>query len=172
MSGNVTQAQCANSASAGAGCTIVDPAANSYGADFAAAGGGVYITELGDDGVKIWFYTVGLTLPLLHGAKLIRQRSAIPSQVSADATSIDTSALGTPVAYYPNTACNVDKYLGRESRMLTTGEETNIQLKRSRSTLLFVVTGPDSLRSLKPLAQLSPATSLGMLSFIWTLLSS
>jgi len=58
MTGNVTQTQCANSASSGAGCTIVDSAADSYGSGFAAAGGGVYVTELSEDGVKIWFFTV------------------------------------------------------------------------------------------------------------------
>ena len=58
MTGQLTQQQCANNASDGAGCTIVDSAQNSYGAGFAAAGGGTYIAELGDDGVRIWFFTV------------------------------------------------------------------------------------------------------------------
>jgi hypothetical protein len=36
----------------------VDPNENSYGAAFASAGGGVYVTELGEEGVKVWFFTV------------------------------------------------------------------------------------------------------------------
>lgn len=36
----------------------MDPDANSYGAGFAAAGGGVYLAELGDEGVKVWFFSV------------------------------------------------------------------------------------------------------------------
>ena len=65
MTGNVTQTQCANSASSGAGCTIVDSAADSYGSGFAAAGGGVYVTELSEDGVKIWFFTVRIFCGLM-----------------------------------------------------------------------------------------------------------
>lgn len=58
MSGRLTQTQCANAASQGAGCTVVDPNENSYGAAFASAGGGVYVAELGEDGIRVWFFTV------------------------------------------------------------------------------------------------------------------
>lgn len=58
MTGQLTKEQCANAASEGAGCTVVDPNENSYGAAFAGAGGGVYVAELGEEGVKVWFFTV------------------------------------------------------------------------------------------------------------------
>lgn len=64
MSGNLTQSACSKDASSGAGCTIVDSATNSYGAGFAAAGGGVYVCEFGDEGVKIWFFTVSLAMAM------------------------------------------------------------------------------------------------------------
>ncbi|KAK1921820.1 concanavalin A-like lectin/glucanase domain-containing protein [Papiliotrema laurentii] len=99
MSGNLTQSACSKDASSGAGCTIVDSATNSYGAGFAAAGGGVYVCEFGDEGVKIWFFT----------------RSAVPSAVTDSAQSIDTGSLGTPVAFYPSSSCDVDKYLGPQT---------------------------------------------------------
>jgi hypothetical protein len=81
MVGNVTQAQCANSASTGAGCTVIDPAPESYGPEFAAGGGGVFIAELSVVGVKVWFYPVRLVSLAFSSIASLIQSSDPPFQV-------------------------------------------------------------------------------------------
>jgi hypothetical protein len=55
--GNLTATNCAGGAG-NAGCTYKDNNAASFGAGFAAAGGGVYVAELATDGIRVWFLTV------------------------------------------------------------------------------------------------------------------
>lgn len=46
--------------------------------------------------LSIWFYT----------------RASIPSAVNKDMTSIDTSSLGTPIAFWPSQGCSpISKYI-------------------------------------------------------------
>lgn len=49
MSGSVGETNC--NATNGAGCTVFDNNELSFGEDFNAAGGGVWVTELSEDGV-------------------------------------------------------------------------------------------------------------------------
>ena len=58
ISGTVIYSNCSIAANSGSGCTVNDTNTNSYGAGFAAAGGGVYIGEFTSDYIKIWFFTV------------------------------------------------------------------------------------------------------------------
>jgi hypothetical protein len=44
-----------------AGCVVAETKANSYGAGFAQAGGGVYAAQLDVSGVYIWFWSVSPT---------------------------------------------------------------------------------------------------------------
>ncbi|KAF5362963.1 hypothetical protein D9758_007048 [Tetrapyrgos nigripes] len=81
------------------GCIVTNPTTKSYGADFAAAGGGVFVTEMAESGISVWFFS----------------RSDIPTSISAKAESIDTSTLGEPVGNWPNDGCNVDKFFGAQN---------------------------------------------------------
>lgn len=76
------------------GCVVENPDRNSYGAAFAAAGGGVFATELAEKGISIWFF----------------ERQNIPSSISKGATSVDTSTFGVPVANFPATGCTIDTF--------------------------------------------------------------
>ncbi|KAH9987105.1 concanavalin A-like lectin/glucanase domain-containing protein [Russula vinacea] len=70
------------------------PDPNSYGAAFAAAGGGVFVTEFAETGISIWFFS----------------RANIPSSLQGNASSVDTSTLGKPVSNYPSGHCNIDQF--------------------------------------------------------------
>ncbi|KAI9430999.1 glycoside hydrolase family 16 protein [Lactarius indigo] len=76
------------------GCVVKNPDPNSYGAAFAAAGGGMFVTEFAETGISIWFFS----------------RANIPSSLQGNCTSVDTSTLGVPVANYPAGGCNIDKF--------------------------------------------------------------
>lgn len=76
------------------GCVVTNPSTKSYGPDFASAGGGVFVTEMAEEGVSIWFFS----------------RADVPQSLQGDGSSLDISTLGTPVANYPSTSCTVDKF--------------------------------------------------------------
>ncbi|KAF9485088.1 hypothetical protein BDN70DRAFT_871784 [Pholiota conissans] len=89
-----------------AGCTVLETAANSYGAGFNSAGGGVYATQFDATGVYIWFWS----------------RANIPKSISS---STSTSALasiddwGPPAASYPSGAtCDIGKFFGAQSLVI------------------------------------------------------
>ena len=54
----LVDSDCSSLANSNSGCTVVDKSTASYGAPFAAAGGGVFATELAETGISIWFFTV------------------------------------------------------------------------------------------------------------------
>ncbi|ODN79371.1 hypothetical protein L202_03375 [Cryptococcus amylolentus CBS 6039] len=93
FSGTVENNDCNNSLNSGAGCTVKDGDEKSYGAGFAEAGGGVYVGEYAEDGIRVWFIT----------------RADVPESLTADASSLDTSTLGTPVAEYLASTCEIDQ---------------------------------------------------------------
>ncbi|KZT51853.1 glycoside hydrolase family 16 protein [Calocera cornea HHB12733] len=78
------------------GCTVEEPNHASYGAAFAAGGGGVYATLLADTGVFIWFFP----------------RGSIPSDLSVSNPNISPNPdnWGTPSASYPSTTCPTSTY--------------------------------------------------------------
>ncbi|KAG7444204.1 glycoside hydrolase family 16 protein [Guyanagaster necrorhizus] len=76
------------------GCVVTDPSTASYGAKFAAAEGGVFVTEFAETGISIWFFS----------------RSSVPSSISSNSSTIDTDNLGTPVANWPKGGCDIDTY--------------------------------------------------------------
>ncbi|KAI0062967.1 glycoside hydrolase family 16 protein [Artomyces pyxidatus] len=75
------------------GCQVTNPDPSSYGAAFAAAGGGVFVTEFAESGISIWFYS----------------RKNVPANLLTG-NSVSTSSLGTPTVNYPATGCAIDKY--------------------------------------------------------------
>ncbi|KAF9262641.1 hypothetical protein L218DRAFT_960119 [Marasmius fiardii PR-910] len=98
----ITNPDCSNTTNNNEGCIVNDPNTNSYGKPFADAGGGVFVTEMATSGISIWFFT----------------RSVVPSSISSNASTIDTSTFGEPVANYPATGCPMDKYFGPQALIL------------------------------------------------------
>ncbi|KAF8158486.1 concanavalin A-like lectin/glucanase domain-containing protein [Crassisporium funariophilum] len=76
------------------GCITTDPSPASFGAGFAAAGGGVFVTEYAATGISIWFFP----------------RANVPSVLSSNSSTIDTSTLGVPVGNWPTTACDSNTF--------------------------------------------------------------
>ncbi|KAF7968294.1 hypothetical protein HWV62_31039 [Athelia sp. TMB] len=95
----VNSTDCSYESNGNQGCIVTDPSTASYGAGFAAAGGGVFVTEYASTGISIWFFS----------------RSAVPSGVSSSAGSIDTSSLGKPVANWPSGGCNVAEFFAAQN---------------------------------------------------------
>lgn len=52
QTGTTTQTDCNLSVNSNNGCTVIDESTDSYGAGFESAGGGVWVTELADSGIK------------------------------------------------------------------------------------------------------------------------
>lgn len=63
--GNTTATTCGTTTTDTTGCTVNSASDVSYGAGFAAGGGGVYICEFASDGIRIWFFAVSPFLLLL-----------------------------------------------------------------------------------------------------------
>ncbi|GMK58304.1 hypothetical protein CspeluHIS016_0503360 [Cutaneotrichosporon spelunceum] len=103
MTGQLRLDNCSVTSNGGSGCTVGDPNQNSYGAGFAAAGGGVYVAEYATDGIRVWF----------------KSRADVPKEMTGDAKSLDTSLLGTPTANYPSTTCDIGKYFADQILTIT-----------------------------------------------------
>jgi hypothetical protein len=90
----VASTNCSYAANEDQGCIVTDPSTNSYGAGFASSGGGAFVTEMASTGINIWFFP----------------RSEIPSSLSSNASTIDTSTFGIPVGNWPSTGCNISQF--------------------------------------------------------------
>jgi hypothetical protein len=99
MSGTLNGTDCLYTANDNSGCAVLDSDPASYGADFAAAGGGVYITEFAETGINIWFF----------------QRANIPTAILSANETIDLSSLGTPAATLSDSSCDIDTFFGGPS---------------------------------------------------------
>ncbi|WWC86640.1 uncharacterized protein L201_001517 [Kwoniella dendrophila CBS 6074] len=96
MTGNVTVEDCDQFTDSSSGCTIYDENTYSYGEAFSQAGGGVWVAEWTNEAIKIWFIT----------------RSNVPSNMTATASTFDTSGLGTPTAVYSSSTCDLESLFG------------------------------------------------------------
>ncbi|KAI0076749.1 hypothetical protein K474DRAFT_1707938 [Panus rudis PR-1116 ss-1] len=95
----INSTDCSIFANSNEGCIITNPTTKSYGAPFAAAGGGIFVTEFAVKGISIWFFT----------------RSSIPDILQGNASSIDTTSLGMPVANWPADGCNPPDFFEPQS---------------------------------------------------------
>ncbi|KAF9440842.1 glycoside hydrolase family 16 protein [Macrolepiota fuliginosa MF-IS2] len=77
-----------------AGCIVTNDNPASYGPAFAQANGGVFVTELAESGVSIWFF----------------ERANIPAGLTNNASTVDTSTLGTPMGNWPSGGCDISKF--------------------------------------------------------------
>ncbi|KAG5636091.1 hypothetical protein H0H81_009139 [Sphagnurus paluster] len=97
-----TSTDCSYLANDNQGCLVMDNNPASYGAGFAAAGGGVWVTEFASTGISIWFFP----------------RANVPSSISSNSSSIDTSTLGTPSGNWPSTNCSMSQYFDAQNLIL------------------------------------------------------
>ncbi|KAG7528351.1 hypothetical protein FFLO_06228 [Filobasidium floriforme] len=97
--GTVGTTNCDQDANYGSGCTVIGGDA---GTVFNQNGGGVYIMAFETTGITIWYH----------------RRSDIPTFLSSTASSIDTSALGTPVASYSSSSCDISKFFASQQMTL------------------------------------------------------
>jgi hypothetical protein len=63
QSGTQITTNCDYNQNGNSGCTVQDPNTASYGAAFAQAGGGVWVTEFAETGINIWFFSVRTVPP-------------------------------------------------------------------------------------------------------------
>lgn len=90
----INSTDCSIFANSNEGCIVTNPNTTSYGPGFAATGGGIFVTEFASKGISIWFFP----------------RSSIPASLQGNQSSIDTSTLGTPVANWPASGCNINQF--------------------------------------------------------------
>ncbi|KAF8340185.1 glycoside hydrolase family 16 protein [Amanita rubescens] len=89
-----------------AGCVVAETKANSYGAGFAQAGGGVYAAQLDVSGVYIWFWS----------------RPNVPEnlQTATSTSTLDTSTWGPPSAAYSSSTCDYNEFFAPQQLLFTT----------------------------------------------------
>ena len=105
------------------GCVVKEVQPNSYGPDFALAGGGVFALLLDNTGIYSWFFSVCNTcFSWAFDFTLLPQRPNIPTVLQqANASSqMDTSTWGLPTAVYPNSTCAVPTYFLPQQLILVT----------------------------------------------------
>jgi hypothetical protein len=98
----INSTDCSVHANNNLGCITTNPSPQSYGEAFAAAGGGIFVTEFATPGISIWFFS----------------RKDIPASLlpSANSSKIETSLLGTPIGNWPNgRSCDFDQYFAPQN---------------------------------------------------------
>ncbi|KAI0791069.1 concanavalin A-like lectin/glucanase domain-containing protein [Abortiporus biennis] len=86
----------------GSGCTVGESNTNSFGANFASSGGGVWATQFDASGIFIWFWS----------------RSNVPASITTATDSIDLSSWGTPSAAYPASSCTIGDFFGPQQLVI------------------------------------------------------
>ncbi|TFK44959.1 glycoside hydrolase family 16 protein [Crucibulum laeve] len=84
------------------GCITTNSDTTSYGPAFAAAGGGVFVTEYAESGISNWFFS----------------RPNVPSGLLTS-TTVDTSQLGMPMGNWPAGGCDVNQFFLPQSLVFT-----------------------------------------------------
>ena len=99
--GTLISTDCFNQTNFNEGCIAEVPTDASYGAGFAAAGGGVYALLWDEaDGLSFWFF----------------QRGSIPSDVPT--TTPNPAGWGTPTAFYPTSSCDTSVFIKPQTLIL------------------------------------------------------
>lgn len=104
LTGNLTYGNCDANVNSNSGCTVVESNPQSYGQPFAAAGGGVWVTQLAESGISIWFFS---RADVPADLDIAQNSSAVP----------DPSTWGTPSAFYPSSSCDIGSFF--EPQQLT-----------------------------------------------------
>ncbi|EED81597.1 hypothetical beta-glucanase from glycoside hydrolase family GH16 [Postia placenta Mad-698-R] len=104
MLGTALSNDCSSSASVengNNGCPVDAPYTSSYGTVFNTYGGGWYAVERTSEYIRVWFWS--------------RNGTTTPSEVSSGASNINTDSWGTPIAYFPDTSCNLKDLFGNHN---------------------------------------------------------
>ncbi|KAF9476798.1 hypothetical protein BDN70DRAFT_881992 [Pholiota conissans] len=102
QTGNTLETDC----SVPRGCIVAQPA-DSFGAGFAANGGGVFALQMEVSGIYVWYWN----------------RAALPPnlQSATSSTPIDTTSWGLPSAAYPSgPSCNITQFFPPQNLVLLT----------------------------------------------------
>lgn len=83
----------------GAGCIVTNTSPASYGQAFADAQGGMFVAELAESGVSIWFF----------------ERKSVPDALKNNETRIDTSSFGMPMGNWPSGGCNINQFFAPQT---------------------------------------------------------
>lgn len=93
------------------GCIIQDAASGAFGASFSKNQGGVFVTEYATNAINVWFFPVCFYLLFYLFCQNVYQRASIPSVLTDSSTkTLNTTTLGTPLANYDNTGCDITKF--------------------------------------------------------------
>ncbi|KAL1974921.1 hypothetical protein VTN31DRAFT_5125 [Thermomyces dupontii] len=96
QTGSVVSKDCYNATNNNEGCGVkAGPA--SFGPEFNDNGGGVYATELREEGIRIWFFP----------------RGSIPADITTSRP--DPSRWGKATADFPNTKCDISRHFRNQS---------------------------------------------------------
>ncbi|KAF7591874.1 hypothetical protein BBP40_000916 [Aspergillus hancockii] len=97
QTGEAVYTNCDNSTNSNAGCGV-QGSPDSYGEPFNKKGGGVYVLELRDAGIRAWMFS----------------RDSIPEDIT-NSTSPDPSTWGSALADFPNTDCDISSHFRNQS---------------------------------------------------------
>ncbi|OCH91522.1 glycoside hydrolase family 16 protein [Obba rivulosa] len=102
LNSSITNIHCESSPGDDSGCSygLSDP--RSFGHEFNMQAGGVYALEWQDSGMNFWFFS----------------RDEIPADVTS--ANPDPTTWGTPVAIFPNTACDMASHFFNQSLVIDT----------------------------------------------------
>ncbi|KAG8710210.1 hypothetical protein FRC09_000240 [Ceratobasidium sp. 395] len=102
LTGKIVSNDCFNGTNGNQGCIVQGGSDATYGAGFAAAGGGVYALEWSSEGngIRIWFFP----------------RNSIPADLSGD--SPNPNGWGMPTAAWPESGCNSSQFFGPQTLIL------------------------------------------------------
>lgn len=99
--GTLISTDCFNQTNFNQGC-IVEVPGNSYGADFAQSGGGVYAMNWNDTGIFFWFFP----------------RGSFPADLPSASPNPDS--WGLPTATYPASSCDTKQFIKPQTLILGT----------------------------------------------------
>lgn len=97
--GTLLSTDCFNQTDFDEGCLVEVPG-NSYGANFAANGGGAYALNWNTSGIYLWFWPRGL----------------VPSDAQGDSPNPD--GWGEPVAAYPSSSCDFNTFFSPQTLII------------------------------------------------------
>ncbi|KAI0354226.1 hypothetical protein OH77DRAFT_1405539 [Trametes cingulata] len=100
--GSTIGSDCSAGVDSATGCAVSEKQPNSFGGDFASAGGGVWATQFDESGVFIWFWS----------------RKDVPDTVTNAKDTIDPTSWGTPSAAWPASSCDVNKFFTPQQLVL------------------------------------------------------
>jgi len=83
------------------GCSVDAPYTSSYGPVFNSNGGGYYAMERTSQFIRVWFWA--------------RNQDGIPSDITGGVSSVNTDDWGTPIAYFPDDDCDINKVFGNNN---------------------------------------------------------